>query len=81
MARWPPLPDKRGDTRWGFRSKFIILKLLPSPFDIFYSHFSPFVFVIEFSFNLCHFCVDDVFCFPNGFVDKHAAISNFNLVN
>ena len=65
---------------WGFRSTFIILKSLPSPFDIFCSHFSPFVFVIELSFDLCLFFYD-VFCFPNGFVDKHTIVPNFNLVN
>ena len=27
------------------------------------------------------FSFDDVFCFPNGFVDKLAAVPNFNLVN
>ena len=27
------------------------------------------------------FCFYDVFCFPNGFVDKHTVVSNFNLVN
>ena len=39
------------------------------------------MFVIELSFDLCHFFVDGVFCFPNGFTNKHAAIPNFNLVN
>ena len=27
------------------------------------------------------FCFYDVFCFPNGFVDKHTTVPNFNLVN
>ena len=27
------------------------------------------------------FSFDDVFCFPNGFVDKYAVVPNFNLVN
>ena len=27
------------------------------------------------------FFVDDVFCFPNGFTNKHATILNINLVN
>ena len=66
---------------WGFRSRFIILKSLPSPFDILCSHFSLSMFVIELSFDLCHFFVNGVFCFPNGFTNKHAAIPNFNLVN
>ena len=26
-------------------------------------------------------CVDGVFCFPNGFTNKHVAVPNFNLVN
>ena len=33
------------------------------------------MFVIELSFDLCHFF------FPNGFIDKHVVVSNFNLVN
>ena len=39
------------------------------------------MFVIELSFDLCHFFVNGVFCFPNGFTNKHAAVLNFNLVN
>ena len=81
MARWPPLPNEKGDTRWGFRSRLIILKSLPSLFDIFCSHFSLLVFVNELSFDLCHFIINDIFCFPNGFVDKHVAVPNFNLIN
>ena len=27
------------------------------------------------------FCFYDVFCIPNGFVDKHTAVPNFNLFN
>lgn len=27
------------------------------------------------------FFVDNFFCFPNGFADKHAAVPNFSLVN
>ena len=61
-------------TRWGFRSRFIILKSLPSSFDILCSHFSLFIFVIELSFDLCLFFFDNVFCFPNGFANKHTTI-------
>ena len=32
VARWPPLFDERGETRWGSKSKFSILKLYPSLF-------------------------------------------------
>ena len=39
------------------------------------------MFVIELSFDLCHFFVDDVFCFPNGFTNKHVVVPNFSLVN
>ena len=77
-GEWDGFPClmKEGIQSGVFRSRFIILKSPLSPFDIFCSHFSPFVFVIELSFDFCHF-----FCFPNGFADKHAAIPNFNLVN
>ena len=42
------------------------------------------MFVIELSFDLCLiylFIFYVVFCFPNGLVDKHATVPNFNLVN
>ena len=38
-----------------YRSRFITLKSPLFPFDIFCTHFSPFVFVIDFFFDLCHF--------------------------
>ena len=38
------------------------------------------MFVIELSFDLCLFFFDNVFCFPNGFANKHATIPNVNLV-
>ena len=37
------------------RSRYITFKSPRFPFDIFYTHFPPFVFVIEFFFNLCPF--------------------------
>ena len=67
----PTLFDKRGDTRWGFRSRFIITKLPPPPF----------VFVHEISFDLSYFLLMMFIVSLNGFVDKNAAIPNFNLVN
>ena len=56
-GEWDGFPClmKEGIQSGVFRSRFIILKSLLSPFDIFCSHFSPFVFVIELSFDLCHF--------------------------
>ena len=57
-----------------YRSRFITLKSPFFPFDIFCTHFSPFVFVIEFFFDLCQF----FFCFfLNGFADKHTARLEF----
>ena len=44
-----------------FRSRFITSKSPFFPFDIFCTHFSPFVFVIELIFDLCHFFFDNVF--------------------
>ena len=40
-----------------------------------------FVFVHEISFDLCYFSLMMFFVSLNGFVDKKAAISNFNLMN
>ena len=74
VARWPPLSDERGDARWGFRSRFIISKL---PHFIFLL----FVFVHEISFDLRYFFLMMFFVSLNGFVDKNAAIPNFNFVN
>ena len=56
-GEWDGFPClmKEGIQSGVFRSRFIILKSPLSPFDIFCSHFSPFVFVIELSFDLCHF--------------------------
>ena len=71
-----PCSAREGIPGGVFRSRFITSKLPFFPLDIFCTHFSPFVFVIELSFNLCH----SIF-FSNGFVDKHATVSNFNLVN
>ena len=56
MAQWPSPPDKRGETRWGFRPRLIILKSPPSLF-------LSFVFVKEFSFDFALFFVNDVFGF------------------
>ena len=74
MARWPSLPNERGDTRWGLRSRLIISKSFPS-------HFLLFVFVYEFSFNSHCFLLTIFFVFPNGFADKNTVVSNFSLVN
>ena len=74
MARWPPLPDEKGDTRWGFRSRLIISKSSPS-------HFLLFVFVYEFSFDLLYFLLTIFFVFPNDSADENVAIPNFSLVN
>ena len=46
------LPDKRGATRWGFRSRFISFKLPFLHFDTFCSYFLPFVSIFEISFDL-----------------------------
>ena len=46
-----------------FRSRFITLKSPIFPFDIFCTHFSPFVFVIEFFFDLCQFFLQCFFVF------------------
>ena len=52
-----------GDTRWGFRSRLIILKILPSPFDTLYTCFSPFMLVILIFPLICAISFsDDVFC-------------------
>ena len=39
VARWPPLPDEREATRWGFRSRFISSKLPFLHFDAFCTFF------------------------------------------
>ena len=75
-------PTREGIPDGVFRSRFITSKSPFFPFDIFCTHFSPFVFVIELIFDLCHFFFwQCFFCFPNGFVDKHATVPNFNLIN
>ena len=48
-------PTREGLPSGVFRFKFITSKSPFFPFDIFCTHFSPFVFVIELSFDLCHF--------------------------
>ena len=78
MAWWPPLPNERGATRWGFRLGIVILKLhllCFSPFSFFY-------FYLKFSsicVDLYWWCFS--FVFPNCFADRNAAIPNFSLVN
>ena len=49
MARWPLLPDKRGETKWGFRLRMVILKL-PPPVLFFFFFFG--VLVRGIFFNL-----------------------------
>ena len=48
-------PTTEGLPSGVFRFKFITSKSPFFPFDIFCTHFSPFVLVIELSFDLCHF--------------------------
>ena len=72
-----PYPTREGTLGGVFRTRFITSKSPFFPFDILCTHFSPFVLVIELSFDLCH----TLFFFPNGFADKHTVIPNFNLVN
>ena len=79
MARWPPLLDERGATRWGFRSKFISSNLSFLHFNTFCTYFSPIVSIFELSFYLCRSLFLTVFL--NDFADHHAAISNFILVS
>ena len=74
VARWSPLSDKRGDTRWGSRSRFIISKLPHFLFLLF-------VFIHEFSFDLRYFLLMIFFVFSNGFAEKKVVVPNFNLVN
>ena len=74
MARWPPQPDKKGETRWGSRSRFIISKLSPFLFLLI-------VFVHKASFDLHDFFLKMFFVSPYGFTDRNTAIANFNLVN
>ena len=74
VAKWPPLSDKRGETRWGSRSRFIISKLPHFLFLLF-------VFAHENSFNLSYLLLMMFFVFLNDFADKNTAIPNFNLVN
>ena len=74
MARWPPLSDKRGETKWGSRPRFIISKLPPFLFLLF-------VFAHENSFDLSYLSLMMFFVSLNGFANKNAAIPNFNLVN
>jgi len=50
------MPNERGNTRWGFRSRLIISKLSLSRFLLF-------VFVYEFSFDLLYFLLTMFFCF------------------
>ena len=76
VARWPPLSDERGDTRWGSRSRFIISNLPHFPFILF-------VYVHENSFNL-RYSLLMIFFFLvslNGFANKNTAIPNFNLMS
>ena len=81
VAWWPPLPDERRESRWGFRFSFITWKSPLFPWHILY----PFVYVYAcnwiFFLWFVPFFADKVFCFPNGFADKHAAVPNFNLIN
>ena len=73
-----PCLTREGTPGGVFRFRFITSKSPFFPFDIFCAHFSPFLFVIELSFDLCQ---SFFFFFPNGFTDKHAVVLNFNLVN
>ena len=73
-------PTRDGMLGVVFRSRFITSKSPFFPFDILCTYFSPFLFVIELSFDLCPFFFM-IFFFSNGFANKHAAVPNFNLIN
>ena len=79
MARWPPLPDERGATGWGFGFRFISSKLPYLHFDTFCTYFLLFVLILEISLDLCHSFFMIVFL--NCFADHHVFIPNFSLVN
>ena len=77
MERWPPLSNKRGETRWGSRSRFIISKLPHFLFLLF-------VFIHENPFDLSYPLLMIFFFFLvslDGLADKNVAIPNFSLVN
>ena len=89
MTRWPPLPNKRWETRWEFRSRFTTRK----------SPFHPLTCFAKFPLTYLHACdlsssvdLDSSFLFlflfltmfvlcSNGCTNKRTAIPNLNLVN
>ena len=79
VARWPPLPDEREATRWGFRSRFISSKLPFLHFDAFCTFF--FSFYVGIWTFLWFVPFPFLIVFLNGFVNHHATISNISLVN
>ena len=74
MARYPSLPDKRGTAKWDFGFK------VPA-------HAFPFFIVVVVVFGFLFFIIifflliRDFLCVSGNFADRHAAKSNFNLVN
>ena len=74
MARWPPLFDEIGETRWGFRFRFVASKLS-------LSFLSLFVFIPESSFDLNCPLPMVFFVYLDGFANLRTAVPNFNLVN
>ena len=85
MTRWPPLPDEKGETRWGFRLRMVILRLLllcsSSSSFFFFFFFFFLVLVPEIFFNLHCSLLMIFFVSPNGFANKNATIPNFGLMN